>query len=50
MVTNSEILIERRGTAGIITLNRPAALNAVTRAMVRALAAALEAWRQTMTR
>jgi enoyl-CoA hydratase len=42
---NSEILIERRGTAGIVTLNRPAALNAVTRAMVRAIAQALERWR-----
>ncbi len=45
MVTNSEILIERRGTAGIITLHRPAALNAVTRTMVRAIAEALERWR-----
>jgi enoyl-CoA hydratase len=45
VVTNSEILIERRGTAGIITLNRPAALNAVTRTMVRAIAEALERWR-----
>ncbi len=45
MVTNPEILIERCGTAGIITLNRPAALNAVTRTMVRAIAEALERWR-----
>jgi enoyl-CoA hydratase len=41
----SEILLHRRGTAGIITLNRPAALNAVTRAMVRTLREALERWR-----
>src|SRR5262249_62093583 len=29
-----EILFDRRGTAGIVTLNRPHALNAVTHAMV----------------
>ena len=33
-----DILFERRGTAGLVTLNRPQALNAVTHAMVRALA------------
>ena len=38
MVANEpEILFERRGAAGIVTLNRPQALNAVTLAMVRAL-------------
>src|SRR5258708_32047701 len=40
-----EVLFERRGTAGIVTLNRPAALNAVTLAMVRLLHAQLVAWR-----
>jgi enoyl-CoA hydratase len=40
-----EVLFERRGTAGIITLNRPAALNAVTSGMVRLLHAQLAAWR-----
>src|SRR4051812_16683597 len=40
----SEILFERRGAAGIVTLNRPKALNAVTHDMVRALARQLEAW------
>jgi enoyl-CoA hydratase len=40
-----EVVFERRGTAGIVTLNRPAALNAVTAAMVRRLHAQLEAWR-----
>src|SRR5712671_5112189 len=40
-----EILLDRRGTTGIVTLNRPAALNAVTRAMVRTLREALEGWR-----
>jgi enoyl-CoA hydratase len=41
----SEILFDRRGTAGIVTLNRPAALNAVTPGMVRRLHAQLAAWR-----
>jgi enoyl-CoA hydratase len=39
------IRFDRRGVAGIVTLNRPAALNAVTLAMVRALTAQLEVWR-----
>jgi len=41
---NSEILFERRGAAGIITLNRPKALNAVTHDMVRALTRQLAEW------
>ena len=40
----SDILFERRGAAGLITLNRPEALNAVTHEMVRALAEQLAAW------
>ena len=40
-----EVLFERRGTAGIVTLNRPAALNAVTSGMVRLLHEQLAAWR-----
>jgi enoyl-CoA hydratase len=40
----SDILFERRGAAGVVTLNRPQALNAVTHDMVRALRAALDAW------
>jgi enoyl-CoA hydratase/carnithine racemase len=45
MVSNqSEILFERRGAAGVVTLNRPAALNAVTHAMVLALRAQLDRW------
>jgi enoyl-CoA hydratase len=39
-----DILFEQRGTAGIVTLNRPKALNAITHEMVRALAAKLDAW------
>ncbi len=45
MPEEPEILLDRRGTAGIVTLNRPAALNAITRAMVRTLREALERWR-----
>ena len=40
MDAGTEILFERRGAAGLITLNRPQALNAVTHAMVVALARA----------
>ncbi|MEZ5839924.1 MAG: enoyl-CoA hydratase/isomerase family protein [Hyphomicrobiales bacterium] len=39
-----EILFERRGPAGFVTLNRPQALNAVTLDMVRALHARLDKW------
>ncbi len=40
----TEILFERRGAAGLVTLNRPKALNAVTHAMVLALRAQLDVW------
>ena len=39
-----DILFERRGSAGIVMLNRPKALNAITHDMVRALAAKLDDW------
>jgi len=39
-----EILFEQHGTAGVITLNRPKALNAVTLNMVRLMMAQLKAW------
>src|ERR1700738_1575340 len=39
-----DILFERRGVAGQVTLNRPHALNAVSPAMVRALAQQLGEW------
>jgi enoyl-CoA hydratase len=41
----SDILFERRGAAGVVTLNRPQALNAVTHEMVLALARMLAQWR-----
>src|SRR5690606_9489552 len=39
-----EIRFERIGKAGVVTLTRPKALNAVTHKMVNALFAALSAW------
>ncbi|MEA2935825.1 MAG: enoyl-CoA hydratase [Variibacter sp.] len=42
--STEEILFERRGVAGIVTLNRPHALNAVTHTMVRRLASKLAEW------
>src|SRR5271155_4392070 len=36
------ILVERRGAVGIITLNRPAALNALNAALISELAAAVD--------
>jgi enoyl-CoA hydratase len=44
-MSSSDILFERRGAAGLVTLNRPKALNAVTHAMVHALAGQLAAWK-----
>lgn len=39
-----QIRFERHGKAGIVTLTRPGALNALTHQMVKALSAALTAW------
>ena len=44
MTATDEILFERRGAAGIVTLNRPKALGAVTHGMVLALARKLDEW------
>ncbi len=44
MNASPDILFERRGAAGLVTLNRPQALNAVTHGMVKALHAQLDAW------
>ena len=40
----AEVICHKEGAAGVITLNRPHALNALTHAMVRAISAALDAW------
>lgn len=44
-----DIRFTRRGVAGIVTLNRPQALNALTHDMVLRLAARLSAWRDDAT-
>lgn len=49
MSDNTEILFDRRGAAGIVMLNRPQALNAITHGMVRDLSRQLEAWAQDAT-
>ena len=43
-MSDPEIICERRGAAGLVTLNRPGALNAITHGMVGELARALDAW------
>src|SRR5712691_7031324 len=45
MQTEPEILFDRKGVAGIVTLNRPGALNALTHNMVRLVAAKLDEWK-----
>ena len=44
MGAETEVRCERRGAAGVITLDRPDALNAVTLGMVREITQALQAW------
>ncbi|MEZ0170535.1 enoyl-CoA hydratase/isomerase family protein [Microvirga sp. TS319] len=44
MDENAEVTCEKHGAAGIITLNRPRALNALTLTMVREMRRALDAW------
>src|SRR5829696_5675501 len=44
MAGGAEVLCERRGAAGVVTLNRPQALNAITHGMVLELRRALDAW------
>ena len=43
-MSEEEVLFERRGRAGIITLNRPKALNALTLAMVRKIHPQMQSW------
>ena len=45
-MSEPEILCERQGCAGLITLNRPQALNALTLTMVREMRRALDSWEQ----
>jgi enoyl-CoA hydratase len=42
--TSPHIKVEKRGVLGLLTLNRPQALNALDHGMVRALTAQLQAW------
>jgi enoyl-CoA hydratase len=44
MNSDTDVLFARRGAAGLITLNRPHALNAVSLGMVRALTQQLAEW------
>ena len=44
MPESVEVLCERQGSAGLVTLNRPQALNALTLTMVREMRRALDAW------
>lgn len=44
MAEGGEIICERRGEAGLIVLNRPQALNAITLEMVRSMRGALDSW------
>ena len=41
-----EIRFEKRGRAGVITMTRPKALNALTHSMVQAMARAMDAWEE----
>jgi len=41
---SADVLFEERGAAGLITLNRPHALNALTIGMIREMAPRLKAW------
>src|SRR5215213_9905276 len=44
MAKTAEIICETKGGAGLMTLNRPQALNALTLEMVRAMRRALDQW------
>jgi enoyl-CoA hydratase len=45
-MSDDEILFERKGAVGLITLNRPKALNALTHGMAVAMHAQLELWKK----
>jgi enoyl-CoA hydratase len=44
MMADPEILFEHRGSAGLVTLNRPKVLNAVTLGMIRLFTRQLQQW------
>ncbi|MCU1478813.1 MAG: caiD 3 [Subtercola sp.] len=44
-VAEPEVIFEKRGRLGLITLNRPRAINALNHSMVKAIAAMLTEWR-----
>jgi len=43
-VTEAEVIVDKRDGLGLLTLNRPKAINALNHSMVHQLAAALEDW------
>jgi enoyl-CoA hydratase len=45
-MSEAEVLFERRGAVGLITLNRPKALNALTHGMCVLMKAQLDAWKE----
>ena len=49
MADDQEIIFEQKGQLGVITLNRPKALNALTHEMALALNATLRAWTSDQT-
>ncbi|MFD8597122.1 enoyl-CoA hydratase/isomerase family protein [Kitasatospora sp. NPDC059646] len=44
MDTHQDVLVERTGSTGRLTLNRPRALNSLTRGMLETVRAALDTW------
>ena len=44
MSAEPEVIVSRAGVAGVLTINRPKALNAITHTIVRDMAKALTAW------
>ncbi|XP_062972328.1 3-hydroxyisobutyryl-CoA hydrolase, mitochondrial [Elgaria multicarinata webbii] len=46
MGTSAEVLFEKRGCAGVITMNRPQALNALNLPMIRQIHPQLKKWEQ----